>query len=245
MTDLNRLPIDADGGLVDRLGRLPDVRKRRGKRHTLRSILAVAVCGVLSGADSFVALGEWGAQLPQELLERLGCRWHPEHRCRIAPSERTLRRTLQGIDVERLDRTVSEWLEEQADGEAIAIDGKTLRGSRSKNSKGVHLVAALVHREGVVVNQKAVPSSTNEISVFKPVLAPLDLRGKVVTADAMHTQNEHAEWLKQRKKADFVFILKDNQPSCRAAVAELPSSAFSPCGHCAISGTWAHGDSDH
>lgn len=130
MVDLNRANLNSPSGLLDRLQRLEDPRKRRGIRHSLISTLAVAICAVLSGARSFVAIGEWSAELPQDLLKRLGCRFHPEKRIYIHPSEPTLRRHLQNIDAAKLDEIINKWLTEQTDPDAIAMDGKTLKGAK-------------------------------------------------------------------------------------------------------------------
>ena len=174
-------------------------------------------------------MGEWAENLPQEALKRLGCRWHPEQERYLAPSEPTLRRTLQNADVERIDRELGEWLRRRARvGEAIAIDGKSLRGAVGADGHRPHLLAALIHEEGVVVNQRQVEHKHNEISELEPLLEPLDIEGVVVTADAMHTQREHARFLVEDKKADYLFTVKGNQPSLEAALESIPPREFSP-----------------
>jgi len=228
MADLNKVNIDGEGGLLQRLKKLKDPRKRRGIRHTITSTLAIAICAMLSGARSFLAIGEWAQDLSQELLERLGCRYHPEQRRYIPPSEATIRRHLQSIDPDELDFIVNEWLAEQTDPDAVAVDGKTLRGSRGPDGKPIHLLSALLHKEGVVIAQKSVDRKTNEITKFKSVLEPLDLRGKVVTADAMHTQVEHARYLVEEKGADYFFTVKGNQGALKQAIEDLDDEDFSP-----------------
>jgi hypothetical protein len=192
--------------------------------------LAVAICACLTGARSFVALGEWAAALPQEALERLGCRWHPTRRCYIPPSEPTVRRTLQGVDCAQIDRELGAWMAQLARGTAVGVDGKTLRGSVGQDGSAVHLLSALVHKEGVVLGQRAVSTQHNEITEFKPLLAPLDLAGKVVTADALHAQREHAKFLVEEKGADYLFTVKANQPILLADLKALDQDSFSPSG---------------
>lgn len=226
--DLNRVAIGGKGGLLEALAELKDPRKRRGIRHSQVSILAVAVCACLSGARSYAAIGEWAAELPQDLLRRLGCRWHEEKRRYIPPSEPTIRRTLQSVDADELDRILGEWLSAQCEGDALAVDGKTLRGSGGGDGKPVHLMAALVHKEGVVVAQRAVDEKSNEITALRPMLEPLDLRGKVVTADAMHAQVEHARFLVEEKGADYIFTVKGNQGNLLREIQELNPEDFSP-----------------
>lgn len=237
MLDLNRVAIQGEGGLLDRLAELPDPRKRRGVRHRVASILAVASCAVLSGARSFTVIGEFAAELGQDALARLGCRYHPARRCYIAPHEATIRRALHAVDADRLDRVVGGWLAEQltagwADAPlALAVDGKTVRGAKDRHGHQLHLLSAVVHHEGVVVAQRGVPKETNEISGFRPLLDDMDLTGVVVTADALHTQTDHAKFLVQDKQAEYVFTVKGNQPDLEATINHLAPAAFSPSTH--------------
>lgn len=90
----------------------------------------------------------------------------------------------------------------------MAVDGKTLRGSSGADGKPVHLVSAFLQHEKIVIGQRQVDKKSNEITAFKPLLEPLDLEGRVVTADAMHTQVEHARFIVKDKKADYVFPVK-------------------------------------
>ena len=231
MLDLNSV-LDVHGGLVALLEELPDPRKRRGIRHRQAVVLAVSICACLAGARSFVALGEWAAALPQAALKRLGCRWHPLKRCYVPPSEPTLRRALQAVDVDLVDQRLGMWLQCLAPGTAVAVDGKSLRGAVGQDGRPLHLLSALVHKEGVVVGQRLVKPTHNEITEFKPLLTPLQLTGQVVTADAQHTQREHARFLVEEKHADYLFTVKSNQPTLLADLEALDQNAFSPSGCC-------------
>lgn len=228
MVDLNQVNLERNEGLLEQLQQLKDPRKRRGIRHSATSTLAVAVCAVLSGARHYLAIGEWAAELPQNLLRRLGCRLHPEKRVYVPPSEPTLRRHLQSVDADELDRVISEWLAKQADPDAVAVDGKTLRGARDSAGKQMHLMSAILHKEGVVIAQKAVDRKTNEIPMFQTLLDPVDLKGKVVTADALHTQVKHATYLKEEKEADYFFTVKGNQGTLLQSIEALDNEDFSP-----------------
>jgi len=228
MVDLNKVNLGLNEGLVGQLQQLKDPRKRRGIRHSATSTLAVAACAVLSGARNFLAIGEWAADLPQDLLRRLGCRFHPEKRIYISPSEPTIRRQLQSVDADEFDRLINEWLAQQADPDAVAVDGKTLRGARDSDGKKMHLMSAILHKEGVVIAQKQVDRKTNEIPLFQPLLEPVDLKGKVVTADALHTQVEHATYLKEQKEADYFFTVKGNQGTLLKSIEDLEKEDFSP-----------------
>ena len=216
--DMEKLPLHGQGGLFDILCGMPDPRKRRGIRHQLQNILATAICAVLAGARSFAAMGEWSAELSRETLIRLGSkRGKP-------PSERTYRRIFAIIDVEELDRRTGSWMAEQRPlraGAGLALDGKTVRGSTDADAGARHLLSAIVHGSGVVVAQTDVESKTNEITKVAPLLDGLDIKGGVVTADALLTQRKIARHLVEEKNADYVFTVKENQPTLRKDISDL------------------------
>ena len=239
MIDLNDVNCGEDGGLLWHLQQLTDHRMRRGIRHDAASILSVAVCAVLSGARSFAAMGEWAADLSQDMLRRLGCRFHPEKCVYIPPSEPTIRRHLRNMDAEELDSSVSAWLSKQVNSDVIAIDGKTLKGAKDAGGKQVHLMSCILHKEGIVVSQVEVDKKTNEITCFRPLLDKLDIKGKVVTADAMHTQVDHAKYVKEEREADYFFTVKGNQRTLLEAIELLPECDFSPCVCRGRKGAWA------
>jgi Domain of unknown function (DUF4338)/DDE_Tnp_1-associated/Transposase DDE domain len=226
--DLNALELDGPDGLLATLAGLPDARKRRGIRHRQASVLAIAAVAVLAGARSYTAIGEYAAELSEDVLARLQARRHPVTGRYIAPDESTLRRAIQRVDPDALDAAVSGWLADQtragrinSEALAIAVDGKALRGAIQADGRPVQLFAAMIHNQGVVVAQREVDHTTNEITEFRPLLDSLDLQGAVVTADALHTQRDHAEFLVAEKGADYVFTVKGNQPGTLAAVESL------------------------
>jgi hypothetical protein len=231
MVNLNEVSIDTRGGLLDYLAKIQDPRKPRGIRHTQVSVLAVAVCALLSGAKSFIGMGEWAANLSQELLKRLGCRYSDRHGKHVPPSEPTLRRTIQSVDADEVDRVVGEWLAPRCSGNIIAVDGKVLRGSKKAGGKPVHLVSALVHHEKMVISQQQVDKKSNEINAFKPLLEPLDLTGKIVTADAIQTQVKNARFIVEDKGADYIFPVKQNQGNLFETIRKIKEDDFSPSGN--------------
>jgi predicted transposase YbfD/YdcC len=206
------------------LAGVTDPRKSRGVRHRLVTVLAAAVCAVLAGARTYVAIAEWAHDLPITVRVRLGMG-------RRAPSESTIRRISRALDADELDRAVSAWLTARAAdtracsaGEpvrSIAVDGKTARGARQRDGQAVHLFAALDHTSGIVLGQTEVDAKTNEITAFAPLLDRIDITGAIVTADALHTQDRHARYLHEHG-AHYVFIVKNNRPNLRAQLARLP-----------------------
>lgn len=150
------------------------------------------------------------------------------------PSEPTIRRLLQSLDADALDTVLNGWLtdEELRVGDAIAIDGKSLRGSgHGARSRPVHLLSGLLHRTGPVLGQVDVGEKTNEISKLQDLLDPLDISGAIVTADALHSQTETARYLVEDKQAHYVMEVKKNQPNLFAALETLELQDFSPSGH--------------
>jgi predicted transposase YbfD/YdcC len=215
--------------LLGYLAQLADPRHRRGRRHALGVVLAVAVAAVLAGARSLAAIGEWAADAPGPVLAALGVRHDPLRRIWRPPGEATVRRVLARVDPDALDLVIGTWLADQqrptpqpAWRRAVAVDGKTLRGSGHHGHPQAHLLAVMDHTSRSVLAQTGVDSKTNEITQFRPLLDRLDLTATVVTADALHTHREHADWLVTRKQAAFVLIVKANQPSLHHQLATLP-----------------------
>jgi len=207
MIDVKRLPMQGSGGLLDTIKTIGDGRRRQGKRHTQTSILSIAACAMLSGARSYRAIWQYGQTLTERQLREL------KSRSGKAPSLSTFERVLQKVDANEFDEKINGWLLKVAGGamKKIAIDGKSLRGSRDGEQKHVHLLSALMHDEKITVSQKRVSDKSNEISAFEPLLEKLPLAGAIVTADAMHCQVGHVKFLVEKKKADFIFSVKENQ----------------------------------
>ena len=117
-------------GLVSVLARVPDPRKPRGVRHRLAAVLGLAVCAVMAGARSYVAIAEWAADADEATRADLGV--GPVVAC-----ETTFRRMLQALDADALDDVVGAWTQERTRPPAgrrrrVAVDGKTLRGSAAR-----------------------------------------------------------------------------------------------------------------
>jgi predicted transposase YbfD/YdcC len=211
-------------GLRAALAEVEDPRKARGVRHRLVTVLVVAVCAVAAGARSFVAVAEWVTDLPAELAETLDVAGR-------RPSESTIRRLLGTLDADRFDAVIGGFVQRLCAGvnsrerrRVLAVDGKTLRGSRHGDQPGRHLLAVIDHQTRVVLGQLSVSDKTNEITAFAPLLNTLnsiDLTGVVFTADALHTQRDHVEQL-HRRGAHWLLTVKGNQPSLRRQLAALP-----------------------
>ena len=224
--------------LLAYLAAIPDPRARSGRRHPLVTILVLAAAAVLAGARSFAAIAEWAADAPQPVRAAIGARRdRPDHWA--VPAETTIRRTLARLDADALAAAVGAWLTDRQRHDlsdraarerrrsrqrAVAVDGKTLRGAHPPDGDGrpVHLLAAMDHATRAVLAQRQVGGAPEEVPGFGPLLAGLDLAAVVVTADALHTHADAAEFLVTGKQAHYLFTVKANQPTLLARLRRLP-----------------------
>ncbi len=212
--------------LLHALRSVPDPRRARGRRHGLQSVLLLALQAVMAGASSWVAIAQWAATAPQALSI-----------CGTPPSASTFRRVLAAVDVTALEAALTRWASARRAVAArpgtrpgrtraeqrtvLAVDGKTLRGSRAATGAQTKLVSVYDHASGLVLTQAAVTDG-DEIAAFTTALGCLsDLAGCLVTADALHCQRGHADFLTARG-GHYLFTVKANQPTLRTALRRLP-----------------------
>ena len=202
------MPAAAPADLVRKLAALADPRSRRGRRHSLASVVLCALAAMVAGARCLRAIGQWADAAPQHTLVRLGCRITcPALGARTAPSPATIRRVRLALAPEAL--------------QVVAVDGKTLRGSATSTDPAVHLLAALTPNRRLLA-QVRVPAGTSEIDALAGLLAGVDLAGVVVTADALHTQTDTATYLVEELHAHYVLTVNRNQKRLFTQVKALP-----------------------
>ena len=207
--------------------KVKDVRRAAGRRHSLPTLIAISTAAALGGARSFAAIAQWAQALSQPQLKRLRGYFSPTREQFEAPSEPTIRRMLTNIDAPAIDTALCAWLSKNVDSKGpVVIDGKTLKGARRKDGTQVHLLSALLAHEGITLAQREIPCKTNEIPELCPLIESLDLEGRVVMADAMHTQCETANYIVEEKKADYVFTVKRNQPTLYDDIKALDEALF-------------------
>lgn len=210
--------------LVEYLAEVGDPRKAKGLRHPLVAILCLCCVALMSGAKNPRAIANWWKVRKDmgPLLQRLGFTRS------YGPSKSTLYRVLSLVPIEFLEAKLQQWAEENlshvpaASGEleGIAVDGKTLRGSRKQGAKATHMLSALSHRLGLTLGQLAVDDESNEIGAAPDLLADLILEGRIFTMDAQLTQRQIAQTIIDHQ-GDYVMIVKDNQPTLRADIELL------------------------
>ena len=172
--------------LVEGLARVPDPRGRQGRRYPAESMLALAVCAMACGARSVYAISQWGKEHQQLVCEALGIKR------RRTPDGVTLHRLFVRLDAQAFEAVLGRWLAERGlkRGQGIAVDGKTLRGIHGEELPGVHLISAYAHHNAVVLGQRAAPGKGQELVAVKAVLESLDLKGQIVTGDALLAQRD-------------------------------------------------------
>ena len=228
-------------GTWQRLEALPDPRSPQGRIYPLACLIAVAVCAfTAAGNDRLTAVGQWVRRAGQDDLARLRAPWDPMAGRYRAPDEKTIRVVLDRLDPRALARallgprprgrrrrggpspaSVRGYRARRAAGQArtlargrlraVAVDGKTCRGARRADGTRVHLLGAAEHG-GHLLDHLEVGVKHNETSHFAELLAPLDLAGAVVTFDALHTVRANLDWLVTDKHAQYIAIVKRNQP---------------------------------
>ena len=227
MDDSTRVP-----PLAVYLAAIPEFRASRGKRHGLLPLLLLVCVAMLCGARGQSAIAAWGRDYGRPWLRRLGFT-RP-----YGPSQATLHRLFAGVAYPAVEAALGRWAEQAlrafppAPGtpEGVALDGKTLRGSRKRGAADAHLLAALSHRLGVVVGQVAVADKTNESGAAGELLLTLALGGRVVTADALLTQRAVAQAIVARG-GDYLLAVKENQPTLLwevAAAFDVPAADAPP-----------------
>ena len=205
--------------LIEVFADIPDVRKARGKRHPLSAILALSCCAMLCGSRSYSAIADWGRNYGSAIAHALGF-------THTTPWAATLHTIFGRIDCAVFEATLGGWadsvvahtpLTPAAPEVALAVDGKTLRGSKKQGAPGTHLLAVLAHRLGLTLTQQAVAAKTNEITEIATVLRQIVLTGRVVTMDALLTQRQGAQTIVDAG-GDYVMLVKDNQPQLKADI---------------------------
>jgi predicted transposase YbfD/YdcC len=229
--------------LVEAFAEVPDPRHARGIRHGVLAIMLLGACAVLTGARSFAAIAEYAHDTGRAILDRLGVG-------AVVPHSSTIRRVLQDLDPDAVDAAMRAWaLAQLADQPAsagvpvreqrrvFALDGKTVRGAHIPTSTDAdtggstagagagyrqpHLVSVLDQASGVVLGQVQVEAKSSEVAAFTTLLDDLDLTDVLITADAVHTNRNHADYLHERG-GHYLLSAKLNQPTLLRRLRALP-----------------------
>lgn len=189
-------------------GQLPDPRVEGRCDHKLLEVVVIALCAVITGAESWVEVETFG-RLKQEWLKTF-----LELPCGI-PTHDTFGRVFAALDAEAFQACFARWVEgvfQVTRGQVIALDGKTVRRSHNKTigKDAIHMVSAWATTNGIVLGQRKVDDKSNEITAIPELLRVLNVAGCIVTIDAMGCQKQIAQTIRD-EKADYVLRVKDNQ----------------------------------
>jgi predicted transposase YbfD/YdcC len=204
------------GSVYARLGKLTDVRKAKGKRYRLTTILMIIIMAKLCGEDKPLGIADWAKNRQAELIKLLGLERQS------MPNHNTYRRILAYVIYEdEIERLVGEYNQEGEHGAVYAMDGKAIRGMRKKDeSISEYALSVCDVKQGKVLSQVQVGRKENEISKAPEALKLVKIEGKVVTGDAMHTQKRLSTQILEGH-GDFVFPVKENQGRLYKSIQEL------------------------
>ena len=191
--------------LCECFGTLEDPRVERSRRHLLIDIVVIAILAVIANSDGWKDIQIWG-ESHQAWLETFLELPHG------IPSKDTFRRTISRIDPQAFQDAFLEWLRGMRKSlkGVVAIDGKTLRGSKAGGNKPLHIVSAWASEQSLTLGQRQVDGKSNEITAIPPLLQMLELKGAIVTIDAMGCQKEIAATIVDAK-GDYCLAVKGNQ----------------------------------
>ena len=207
--------------LLDMLAEVPDPRKRKGRRYPLQSILGLIEVGVLCGHKGYTPIATWIRTQPA-LAKALGFRNGK------TPCAAALHNVLKKLDTVKLEQVLTQWVAAVYQSTpalantltAVALDGKSLRGTHTEETRRIHLLAAVSHELGIPLAQSAVSEKTNEIPMSIELLNAFDVARKVITTDALLTQRGFCEEI-LAKDAEYLLPVKANQKTLFEDIKDL------------------------
>lgn len=211
--------MNGDFTLISILKNIDDPRIERTRLHNLIDILCIAICSSMCGMTGWEDFEDFGEEKKGWFSSFLEL---PNG----IPSHDTFRRVFERINPKQLQDALTEWtsqLNKCLEGKVVAIDGKTLRSSfdKTKALAPLHTVSAFAAEANLVIGQVFVDEKENEIAVIPDLLRTLEIKGAIVTIDAMGCQKKIAKQICQENKADYILALKRNHPDLHDEVAAL------------------------
>jgi hypothetical protein len=221
----------AGPSLLELFATIPDPRRRRGRIHPLPSVLALAVVAMLAGMKSLEAIAPFGRDHGKALAHA------PGFRRQKTPAKSTFSEIFRATDLDAFEAALRAWLQGRCGAEeAMALDGKTLKGSRDGDVPGAPLLAANAAGSAAVPGQLRVDARTNEHKAARRLLRVVPVHGKVVSGDALFTHRDFAQEVRvgraalPRRGGDYLLFVKDNQAGLKAQTEAAPDgdADFSP-----------------
>lgn len=197
--------------LVEHLSKVQDPRTGYYIAHPIEEILVMAVCAIFAGAESFVEIVEWAETKQAWLRNFLPMR-------NGIPSHDTVNRLFRLLDPAQFEEAFRSWTQGLLGSfHQVAIDGKCMRGTQGVDQRPVHMVSAFATDAGLALAQEKVADKSNEITAIPKLLKALDVKGCLVSLDAMGCQKEVVKAI-LKSEADYLLAVKNNQRKLRKAV---------------------------
>lgn len=199
--------------IMEKLATIEDTRHSGYVEHNLADVLTIVMCAVMCGLDGLAEIMVYAKSKATFFNEKFGIK--------VIPSKATVSRILNMVDGDEVAKVIIEIMKEKAEllGDVIAVDGKAIRSTSKKGRphSALQILTAYITDSGVVLGQKAIHEKTNEIPVFQEMLELIDVKGKTITADAMHCQKQTCKKI-HAKGGTYVFGLKENQKTLHGDV---------------------------
>lgn len=213
----------ASANLLHSLNTLDDPRSRKSQQYPMAATIALIWCGLLAGQVSLRGIARWARAQPEELMRHLG------FARRTTPSANSLANVLKVVCADQLQQAINQWLANRRNDiasassatvvKALALDGKTLRRSKSNVGQALQVLSLATHQHGQTIAAEPIPDGKSEITHARQFLEFLDLEGQVITADAAHCHRETCRQIVD-SGGDYLVSVKDNQRTLKEGIAE-------------------------
>ena len=213
--------------LFERFESLDDWRQPIGKRHRLATVISIVALACLSGVgQGYRAVSRFARRLTKWQRQQLKCWLHPDTGKSSVPSEAVFQRVLQSVSRSQIECLALQWQTDLLGAapatDAVVIDGKEVRGG------DLMLVNAIAQPSQRLLGVEPVDSKTNEIPTARTLIERLDLEGKMVQLDGMHTQHQTIHQILYEKGGDYSLILRENQPTILKTAQQMLPADFPP-----------------
>jgi hypothetical protein len=214
--------------LFERCDQMKDWRQPIGKRHKLSTVIAITALACLAGVgQGYRAVSRFSKRLSKLQRRALHCWIHPDTAKSQVPSEAVFQRVLHVVPRTQIEKIALQWQNDLLGPvpatDAVVIDGKAVRGG------DVMLVNAIAQPSQRLLAVEPVHKKTNEIPTARTLIKRLDLQGKLVQMDGIHTQHETVQQILYEKGGDYIAILRDNQPTLLKTAQQLLPADLPPC----------------
>ena len=208
--------------LYEELGEVEDFRRAQGRKHSMACVLSIYILTLLSGMSGPVAAAQYGKSLSQKELSLLGGWYNRKKRRYESPSQTTMHRVTSSLDTREFQSVLARYCSPRVGfGEAVAIDGKRIRGANRNGDNHYETVTLVEHGSGMPLGSLDFRDEGAEAAAVFALLEEVGVEGRVLTLDALHTTKNLARTIVETHGADFVFTVKGNSPLAHERLSSL------------------------